>query len=104
MTQSSFYVHPTAEVSPEAHIGAGTRIWRQAHIREFAHIGETCNIGKGVYIDTHVQIGSCVNIKTMSLSLKASCWRMVFSSGRMSVLPTIVPLRDNAHWQAEKRR
>jgi acetyltransferase-like isoleucine patch superfamily enzyme len=59
----SFYVHPTAEVSPEAHIGAGTRIWRQAHVREYAHIGETCNVGKGVYIDTHVQIGSNVKIQ-----------------------------------------
>jgi UDP-2-acetamido-3-amino-2,3-dideoxy-glucuronate N-acetyltransferase len=63
VTQSSIYVHPTAEVSSEAHIGVGTRIWRQAHIREFAHIGETCNIGKGVYIDTHVNIGSCVKIQ-----------------------------------------
>jgi acetyltransferase-like isoleucine patch superfamily enzyme len=63
VAQSTFYVHPTAEVSPEAHVGVGTRIWRQAHIREFAHIGETCNIGKGVYIDTHVNIGSCVKIQ-----------------------------------------
>ncbi len=63
MTQSSFYVHPGAEVHPEAKIGAGTRIWRQAHIREFAQIGETCNIGKGVYIDAHVQIGSRVKIQ-----------------------------------------
>jgi UDP-2-acetamido-3-amino-2,3-dideoxy-glucuronate N-acetyltransferase len=63
VAQLSFYVHPTAEVSPEAHVGVGTRIWRQAHIREFAHIGETCNIGKGVYIDTHVNIGSCVKIQ-----------------------------------------
>ena len=63
MTQASFYVHPTAEVSPEAHVGMGTRIWRQAHIREFAHIGDICNIGKGVYIDTHVRIGSRVKIQ-----------------------------------------
>lgn len=63
MTQAHFYVHPTAEVSPEAHIGAGTKIWRQAHIREDAHIGDTCNIGKGVYIDAHVHIGSCVKIQ-----------------------------------------
>jgi acetyltransferase-like isoleucine patch superfamily enzyme len=58
-----FYVHSTAEVSPEAHIGAGTRIWRQAHIREKAHIGETCNVGKGVYIDVDVHIGSNVKIQ-----------------------------------------
>ncbi len=63
MVNESFYVHSTAEVSPEAQIGAGTRIWRQAHVRENAHVGETCNIGKGVYIDTHVHIGSNVKIQ-----------------------------------------
>ena len=63
MSQAAFYVHPTAEVSPEARIGAGTRIWRQAQIREHAQVGERCNIGKGVYIDVHVQIGSRVKIQ-----------------------------------------
>ena len=63
MTNPSFYIHPTAEVSSDAYIGAGTRIWRQAHVREYAHIGETCSIGKGVYIDTHVHIGSNVKIQ-----------------------------------------
>jgi len=63
MDQTPFYVHPTAEISPEAHVGAGTRVWRQAQIREHAHIGNTCNIGKGVYIDAHVRIGSCVKIQ-----------------------------------------
>ena len=58
-----YFVHPTAEVSSDAHIGAGTRIWRQAHIREQACIGESCNIGKGVYIDAHVHIGSNVKIQ-----------------------------------------
>lgn len=57
------YVHPGAEVSPDAAVGAGTRIWRQAHVREHAHIGESCNIGKGVYIDAHVRIGSKVKIQ-----------------------------------------
>src|SRR5215470_9821434 len=57
------YVHPTAEVSLEASVGAGTRIWRQAHVREHAVIGEHCNIGKGVYIETHVRIGSRVKIQ-----------------------------------------
>src|SRR2546428_365172 len=63
MTQTPFYVQPTAEVSAEAHVGAGTRVWRQAHVREHAHIGDTCNIGKGVYIDAHVRIGSRVKIQ-----------------------------------------
>lgn len=63
MTNISFYIHPTAEVSPDAHIGAGTRIWRQAHVREHAEIGENCNIGKGVYVGEHVRIGSNVKIQ-----------------------------------------
>ncbi len=63
MADIPFYVHPTAEVSPEARVGAGTRIWRQAHIREHAIVGESCNIGKGVYIETHVRIGSRVKIQ-----------------------------------------
>lgn len=63
MELASVYIHPTAEVSPEATVGAGTRIWRQVHVREHARIGENCNIGKGVYIDAHVQIGSCVKIQ-----------------------------------------
>lgn len=56
-------IHPTAEVSSEASVGQGTRIWRQAHVREHARIGEHCNIGKGVYIDAHVHIGSNVKIQ-----------------------------------------
>ncbi len=63
MASTSYYVHPMAEVSPEATVGVGTRIWRQVHIREHARIGESCNIGKGVYIDAHVQIGSNVKIQ-----------------------------------------
>ncbi len=63
MSETAFYVHPTAEISSEARIGSGTRIWRQVHVREHASIGEMCNIGKGVYIDSHVHIGSRVKIQ-----------------------------------------
>ncbi len=63
MENPAFYVHPTAEVSPDAYVGAGTRIWRQVQVREHAHIGKTCNIGKGVFIDAHVHIGSNVKIQ-----------------------------------------
>ena len=58
-----FYVHPLAEVATEAQVGAGTRIWRQAHVREHAVLGKMCNVGKGVYIDAHVHIGSNVKIQ-----------------------------------------
>ncbi|MCC7177982.1 MAG: N-acetyltransferase [Acidobacteria bacterium] len=57
------YIHPSAEVHPDAVIGAGTRIWHQAHIREGARIGERCVISKDVYIDAGVTIGNRVKIQ-----------------------------------------
>src|SRR5579863_2547995 len=63
MSARETYIHSSAEVSPEAVVGDGTLIWRQAHVREGAHIVEMCNIGKGVYVDTHVHVGSCVKIQ-----------------------------------------
>lgn len=59
----SVYVHPTAEVSEQAQIGDGTKIWNLAQVRENCVIGENCIISKNVYIDTQVKIGSRVKIQ-----------------------------------------
>jgi acetyltransferase-like isoleucine patch superfamily enzyme len=56
-------IHPTAEVSPRAQIGAGTRIWHQAQVREEAQLGRNCIVGKGAYIDTGVVVGDNVKIQ-----------------------------------------
>ncbi len=56
-------IHPTAEVSPKARIGKGTRIWHHAQIREGAVLGQNCIVGKGVYIDFDVVIGDNVKIQ-----------------------------------------
>ena len=50
-------VHPTADVSDEAEIGPGTRIWRQVQVREGAVIGSECILGNGAYVDLNVRIG-----------------------------------------------
>lgn len=59
----SIFIHPTADVSEDASIGDGTRIWHQAQVMPGAKIGKGCNIGKGVYIDTNVSIGDGVKIQ-----------------------------------------
>jgi acetyltransferase-like isoleucine patch superfamily enzyme len=56
-------VHPTADVSPEARIGPGTRIWHEAQVREGAVIGAECSLGKGVYVDRDVVVGDRVKIQ-----------------------------------------
>lgn len=59
-------IHETAEVSEQAAIGAGSRIWNQAQVRENAHIGRGCIIGKDVYIDFGVRVGDNVKIQNGS--------------------------------------
>ena len=56
-------IHETAEVSPKAQIGKGSRIWHYVQIREGAKLGENCIVGKGAYIDFDVVIGSNVKIQ-----------------------------------------
>ena len=63
MERKDVHIHPTAEVSDKARIGAGTRVWHQAQIREDAEIGEKCIISKGVYIDFGVKIGKNVKLQ-----------------------------------------
>jgi acetyltransferase-like isoleucine patch superfamily enzyme len=57
MADDKVYVHPTADVSPDATIGAGTKVWHQAQVREGAVVGRQCVLGKGSYIDKDVRIG-----------------------------------------------
>lgn len=51
-------IHPTADVSPDSHIGAGTQIWHGTHVREGASIGSQCVLGEGVYVDVGVVVGN----------------------------------------------
>ena len=62
-----YTVHPTADVSPLATIGQGTRIWHHAQVREGACIGRNCILGKGVYVDHDVQIGDNCKLQNDSL-------------------------------------
>jgi UDP-2-acetamido-3-amino-2,3-dideoxy-glucuronate N-acetyltransferase len=55
--RDSVTIHPTADVSDDAEIGAGTRIWQQVQVREGAVVGSECILGKGVYVDVNVRIG-----------------------------------------------
>lgn len=60
---SGIFIHPSAEVSPQASIGEGTKIWNLVQIREGAKIGKNCVISKDVYIDHDVVIGDGVKIQ-----------------------------------------
>ncbi len=61
------FIHPTAEVSKSAKIGAGTKVWAFAQISRGVVIGKDCVIGNGVYVDRGVRIGDRVNIHNKAL-------------------------------------
>lgn len=63
MSNQNYFIHPTAHISSQAHIGEGTKIWHQAQVREGATLGRNCIIGKDVYIDSNVTIGDNVKIQ-----------------------------------------
>ena len=63
MDRNSPFIHPTSEVSSQAVIGPGTRIWHQAQVRERVCLGANCIVGKGAYIDFDVTIGDNVKIQ-----------------------------------------
>ena len=57
------FIHHTANVSKEAKIGEGTKIWQNAQIREFANIGKKCIISKDTYVAENVHIGARCKIQ-----------------------------------------
>ena len=58
-----YFAHNTADVSPQAIIGDGTKIWQHCQVREGAVLGHDCILSQGVYIDAGVHIGNNVKIQ-----------------------------------------
>lgn len=83
------FIHPTAEISPEANIGGETKIWHHVQIREGANIGNNCNIGKGVYIDSGVKIGNNCKIQNY-----VSIYKGVFIEDDVFIGPAVTFTND----------
>ena len=47
----SFVAHPTAEVSPDAVVGSGTRLWQELHHLKGARIGRDCKFAHNVFVE-----------------------------------------------------
>ncbi len=57
----------SADVSPEARIGADVSIWHLAQVREDAVVGDGCVIGRGAYIGTGVHLGRNCKVQNYAL-------------------------------------
>ncbi|GDY01659.1 N-acetyltransferase [Planctomycetota bacterium] len=56
------WLHPTAIVDGDCTIGAGTKVWDNAHIRSGARIGRKCIIGEKSYLAYNVILGDLVKL------------------------------------------
>jgi acetyltransferase-like isoleucine patch superfamily enzyme len=83
------YIHPTADVSPRATLGPGTRIWHQAQVREGAVLGRNCILGKGAYVDFGVRIGDNVKVQN-----RASIYHGVTLEDGVFVGPHVIFTND----------
>ena len=61
------FVAPQADVSPDATIGDGSKIWHLAQVRENAVLGTDCIIGRGAYIGTGVRMGDNCKVQNYAL-------------------------------------
>lgn len=56
-------IHSTAEVSDQADLAPGVRIWNHCQVREGVRIGRGCILSKDVYVDANVVIGDHCKIQ-----------------------------------------
>lgn len=102
---SDVYVHPTANVSEAAKIGAGTKIWINVQIREGASIGSKCVVSKDVYIDHGVSIGDRCKIQnSVSVYNGVTIADDVFVGPNVSFTNDRVPRAFNQGWKITPTR
>ena len=90
------FVHPTSEVSPQARIGSGTKIWQHCTVLAGAEIGEQCLLSQNVYIEGRTRIGNNVKIKN-----NVSIYECVELEDDVFVGPSAVftnVLTPRSHW------
>lgn len=99
------FVHPTANVSPQASIGEGTKVWINVQIRENASIGTDCILSKDVYIDHSVKIGNRCKIQnSVSVYHGVEIGDEVFVGPNVAFTNDRVPRAFNADWKITPTR
>lgn len=96
----SVRIHPTADVSPDAHIGYGTVVWNNAQVREHAVVGANCSVGKDVYVDSGAVVGNGVKIQNgVSVYAGVTVEDDVFLGPHMTFTNDLYPRAFNTEWR-----
>ena len=99
-TADAYFVHPTASVEAQASIGAGTKVWHQAHIRAGARVGRDCVIGKNVFVDAAAVIGDRCKIQNnVSVYSGVTLADAVFVGPGAAFTNDLRPRSSNTDWR-----
>ncbi len=97
---SSVFIHSTANVSDQAHIGDNTKVWINVQIRENVKIGSNCIISKDVYIDHGVKIGDrCKVQNSVSVYNGVTIEDDVFVGPNVAFTNDKIPRAFNTEWK-----
>ncbi len=61
-----YFIHPSALIADNVHVGEEVKIWHLVQVRESVHIGDNTIVGKNVYIDFEVMVGKNCKIQNNS--------------------------------------
>lgn len=63
MTDAEYFVHETAVVDADVHIGGGTKIWHFSHILPGSRVGANVTVGQNVAIGPDAAVGDGCKIQ-----------------------------------------
>ena len=89
MSHDGVTIHPTAEVSPQAMIGTGTKIWRHSQVLAGARVGERVTIGHNCTVFGKAAIGDGVKLEA-----NIDVWDLVILEEDVFVGPSVVFTND----------
>lgn len=89
MPHDDVMIHPTADVSPEASVGAGTKIHRHSQVLAGAKIGARCGIGHNCTVFGKAVLGEGVKIEA-----NVDVWDLVTLEDFVFVGPSAVFTND----------
>jgi acetyltransferase-like isoleucine patch superfamily enzyme len=100
---NNIFIHETANISPHAIIGEGTKIWINVQIRENVIVGDNCILSKDVYLDKDVTIGSRCKIQnSVSIYSGVTIADDVFIGPNVAFTNDKHPRAFNNSWQIVK--
>lgn len=97
---AEYFIHPTAEVSSDADLESGVKIWNWTKVRERARVGAGTQVGQCCFVDVGVQIGAGCRVQNgVSVYRGVTLGDRVFVGPNATFTNDLVPRADSDDWE-----